>query len=40
MFTGGRLRFRAGYVVQTYDDSEFDEHDAIVLQLSFKNVFQ
>ena len=40
MFTGGKLRLRAAYVTQTFDDTEFDTLDAIVLQLSYKNVFQ
>ncbi len=40
IFTGGKLRLRAAFVQQTYDDSEFDQNEAIVVQVSFKNVFQ
>lgn len=40
MFTGGKLRVRAAYVAQTFDDTEFDSLDAVVLQFSYKNVFQ
>jgi len=40
VFRRGTLRFRAAYVDQTFADTEFPENDAVVLQLSLKNVFQ
>lgn len=40
VLAGGKLRFRMSYVAQTFTDTEFDENNAIVVQLSFKNTFQ
>lgn len=40
LFSGGKLRARAAYMSQSFDDGQFSELDAIVLQFSFKNTFQ
>jgi len=40
MFSGGKLRARAALVSQSFNDGQFPELDAIVLQFSYRNVFR